>query len=162
MAASRTAIIAVKRYGLYSTPLESAPEAATQTFLRGSPVVASSGFLQEAAADPRSIVGIANNVGQNGTAAGDKDTQYVPAIEGVVFEGSVDNTAAGTGVIAATDMFSEFGITEDGSNIWYIDKDKTTGGNDTVARIVGFKDPVAEVMGRVYFIFLSEVSILHT
>lgn len=162
MATSRQAIFPSQRLGLHHTPVMTAPEGASETYLRGAPLVYSGGRVDEAGANPRSIVGIALHNGQNNAAEGAVNAQYCPAIQGVIFEGSIDTSAAeGTGAIALADLGAEYGITES-SNLWYIDKNKTTGGTNTVARVVGFRDPVGEVMGRIYFIFLSEVTVYQT
>ena len=61
----------------------------------------------------------------------------------------MDNSAAGTGTIAQTDYQAEYGLTVDANGVWYVDKDKV--GALARVKIVGFRDAVATVLGRVYF-----------
>jgi hypothetical protein len=156
---ARLPITAVQREGLYSTPSRVFPEKATQTFLRGAPVVNNAGFVQEAAANPRAIVGFAEEPGKNGATDGLRANRCVPALPHVVFEGSIDTAAAiGTGAIAAADLFAPYGITKDANGIWYVDKQKVTVGTNTVLYIVELVDPVGTVNGRVRFVIASAVT----
>ena len=82
---------------------------------------------------------------------------YYPALPSMIFEGSVDNSGAGTGVIAAGDLFAEYGLTVTAGGVWYIDKDKT--GATRRVQIIGFRDAVAVVTGRVWFIFLHDTTV---
>lgn len=158
MATSRVRFRVAKVSGLGATPVWRAPEDASETFILGAVLVNNAGFVEEGGANPANIIGIADEAGHNAAAAGDSNMHFVPALDSIIFEGSVDNTAAGTGTIAATDMWTEYGITEDADGVWYIDKDKAAGATSRV-RIVGFRDPVGEVMGRVYFKFNEDVTI---
>ena len=144
-----------KMLGLSSVPVLRAQEAAAETFIEGSPLVIGAGGaeneLTEAATDVvNDIVGIANKAA-SGTQ-GD-DIEFIPALPGVMFEGNVGATVS-TGSIVADDLMNVFPLTLTGTD-WFID----TSDNTTPAvRIVGFKDPVGTLNGRVYFIFLTDTT----
>lgn len=147
-----------KTYGLYSTPVEEAKEAASQTYTKGAVLIPSltssavNGYVAEGAADPAAgvIIGVALEAGKN-TSAGVGTTHYVPALPGVIFEGQVYHGTAASAVIATADRFKQYGIAKSGAN-WVIDKSETTHKD---VRIVGFKDPVGTLNGVVYFVFAS-------
>ena len=149
MAASRVAISTGPKKGLSAIPVRHAPCAATETLAKGAAIITdANGRVTEAGVNPTEITGFA--IHALAAAAVGTDLAYVPgAGSNVVFEGSVDNTHAGTGTIAQTDYQAEYGLTADTTGIWYVDKDKT--GANARVRIVGFKDALATVMGRVYF-----------
>ena len=71
------------------------------------------------------------------------------------------NAALGTGAIAATDLGTAYGITEDSAGVWYVDKAKT-GAADVRVRITKFQDAVGTVNGRVYVQFLPIVNLAAT
>lgn len=134
-----------------------AREGTTQTFAAGAivaPDPTDANRLEVGLTNPINIAGIAA-LAATGTAGA--NMPYYPALPGMVFEGSVDNTGAGTGVIAAGDLFEEYGLTVTAGGIWYIDKDKS--GVNRRVKIIGFRDAVAVVTGRVWFIFLPDVTI---
>lgn len=142
--------------GTWGPPTETAPEAATQSFLAGAPLVNSSGQLAQAATNPTAIIGIAL-----GQASGVQATpvQYTPALpDNLLFEVSVDGAlsggdAPGTGSLPASALFSTYGISQDGaSENWYLDTSKSSA--NQVMRVQGFKDPAGTVNGRVYVRFL--------
>jgi len=165
MATSRLAIRAVKALGLSSIPSLVGPEDELQTFVKGAPVIdeGGSGYVGEAGTDPRAILGFTTEAGHNAAADGTENIRFVPALPHVVFEGTLDKASTlGTYLLLATDRFAEYGLTRDAAGIWYIDKDKVTGGTNTVVRVVGFKDPVGTNLARVYFIVLHEVTVYET
>lgn len=140
----------IQSTGIGSVAMKQGGATASQTFVRGAVLVAASGLLSEGGADPTIIVGIANH-GVAAAASGDV-VNYIPAYPGQEFIASVDNTAAGTGTIVATDKWSRYGLTQDSDGIWYIDKDKTTDAEARVT-ITDFVDPVTTLLGRVKFVF---------
>ena len=147
---ARFKLLPAQREGLYSTPSRVNPEAATQTFSEGALLINNAGNLQEAGVDPVDIIGVSAEAGHNAAAAA-KSVRYHPALPHVVFEGSIDDSnAIGTGAIAATDLHAAYGLTLN-TGVWYVDKFKT--GAQARVVIVGFKDPLTTVNGRVYFIF---------
>lgn len=155
---ARTKMLPVNGWGLTSTPSTEAPEDASETFLEGAVLVSNGGYLEEAGTNPAQIVGISAGPGHNAAADGDSNIRFHPAMPHVVFEGSIDNNGdLGNGAIAATDRFEAYGITEDANGVWYVDKGKT--GGDARVVIVGFRDAVGVVNGRVYFTFLADNTI---
>lgn len=157
----RTPILASRREGLSATPSRVMPEAATQTFIRGAVLVKSTGNIAEAGANPRSIIGIAEEAGKN-LGAGVGQCRYVPAIPGILFQINMDSTSVPNRATAAADLNAEYGITKDANGSWYLDVDKTTGGTNTVAVVVEFIDPIGTLAGRVLVAFLYEVMFQQT
>lgn len=149
------------KLGLYSAPTLSWPEAATQTFKRGSVIaVDGNGRAAEAGANPGQIVGIAANQGQNLTTAGTPnssapgnvtgETTITPALPQVQFEMNLDDGS--NYALLQTDLGKAYGITKDSSTgVWYVDQTKTAGNARVI--IVGFKDAVGTACARVYVVF---------
>lgn len=155
---ARQSIRPAYRMGLASTPGDRSPESALQTFTKGAVLVASGGFLEEGGANPTAIVGVADEPGQNGATDGAKTTHYTPALSDIVFEAILDSAGAlGARAIAATDLWTEVGITKHADGSWYLDVDKV--GATGRARIIRFKDPVGTLLGRVFFIFTIDGTI---
>lgn len=148
-------ITVAKMLGLTSVPVLRAQEAATETFVEGSPLLIGAGGaenqLTEAATDVvNDIVGIANKAA-GGTI--DDDIEFVPALPGIIFEANI-GTSVTAGAIAADDLMNVFPLTLTGT-AWFINNtDNTT----PCVRVVGFKDPVGTVNGRVYFVFLQDTT----
>lgn len=146
-----------RRLGLHSTPVNNFPESASQTFLKGAVLVASSSRVQEGGANPAAILGIANAAGKNlGAGIGRSDVSM--AIQSLVFEGTLNDGSDDYTSLAA-DLLQEFGITKDGTtNHWFVDKSKT-GANGRV-RVIRFVDPVGTVDARVDFVFSMDATLL--
>lgn len=143
--------------GYSSPPSLHGPEEASQTFVEGAILVpdASSGEIEEAGADPTNIAGVAEHAA-SGTAG--TDVKFTPALPGVVFEMTLAGGAAADHTLVAGDLFARYGLvvqTTVTPNRWVIDASDTT--NDRVV-IVGLRDPIGTVNGRVYAVFLSEVT----
>jgi hypothetical protein len=142
--------------GITSMPTHFYPEGASKTHVKGAPVVLSSGLLQEAGADPTTVVGIAAHAGRNGASG--LRSYVTPPDENVTFVGSIDTSASeGTGTVAAAQLGAEYGITKTaltGVNLgkWYVDTNKT--GGSARVKVVELIDPVNTVLGRVGFKFL--------
>ena len=118
------------------------------------PLIAASGYLTIAGADPVSvIVGVAAEDGHN-TSAGAANVLYVPTLQGVVFEGAVHHaSSASLAAIAQTDLFAQWGLAKSSTaHVWYIDKKESSAAKKQI-RVVGFKDPVGTANGKVYFVF---------
>jgi hypothetical protein len=122
----RIAFSVAKTLSGLPVPRQSFPEAATQTFKNGAPVVLTAGYLQECPANPPLIVGVASRDGQNGATAGAKKQTVYLAHPDVVFRGNLDNGGTeDSGVGAATDLGKMYGITKHATNgKWYVDKNK--------------------------------------
>jgi hypothetical protein len=143
--------------GFPSIPLETWKEGATQTFLEGEVLVASSGYAVVGTAGDDAptlgtILGIAQRAGRNVSTY--PDVEFVPAITGLVFSAQLQN-GAGTAAIEQTDIGTKYGLNVT-SNKWWVDKDDTT---DERVVIVGFKDAVGTTNGVVYFMFLPNTSV---
>lgn len=137
-------------------PRVAVPETASQTYLRGALVRSTAGLLVECGADPSHILGVAANPGHNSAAGLDKTVVYL-AHPDTLFKGNLDLSAAvGTGVTAVTDRFTSYGVAKRAVAPlnWYVDKTETT--NDRVV-VWEFhdEDAIGDVMGRVYFQFVS-------
>lgn len=156
MSAARYAIRAGRRLGLNATPGMVGLEAATQTFVKGAVLIDNgSGYLAEGGANPTGILGIADEDAHNDGAAGTSKIAFTPAIPNVLFEASLDQASAlGTYVSLQTDLWAEYGITEDASGIWYVDVDKT--GATGRFRIVEFIDAVGSTFTRVLGFFVID------
>ena len=137
-------------YGLSAHPLENVLEVNSATYKKGAILVMSANLLAEGGANPVQIAGVANIPGQNGTS---KTGQFHPAIPSFVFEGQIDDaTLNNTYALVAGDLMAQYGISKDPtSSLWFVDKSKT-GANARVT-VVRFKDAVAALNPRVYFIF---------
>lgn len=155
---ARVAIDVARLQGMVSVPKDEAPAVSAQTWLKGGVLVANGGELQEGGTNPTDIVGVAihKNPPTNTTS---ETGYYVPAREHIEFVGSIDdNGDLGNGAIALTDRYTAYGITEDSSGVWYVDKGKTAAADVRVV-ITGFQDAVGTTNGRVYFQFLDMVNV---
>lgn len=81
------------------------------------------------------------------------------ADDDTIFEGQVDNSAAGAYATLLTQVGSQFGMTKDATGHWYVDLNKTTVGTNTVVVIVALhpNDGAGVNGGRVWFKFLDTV-----
>lgn len=135
----------------WQTTVEYGIEASGQTFKIGAPLVNSSGSLAEASTGTTGYAGLiigfalAPATGVTATAV-----QFVPALQGLCFSGTVDGTlvatnAPGTGSVAQTAVWGGIGLQKDAaSGLWYL---CTTGTASFI--IVGLIDPASTVNGRV-------------
>src|SRR2546426_4090745 len=104
-------------------------EAATATFKPGAFLNdTGAGFLQQHTADnDGKIIGIAQIAGQNGTAAGDKNSQYVVMTPGLLLEMNFLAAADAARVLAQTDLWVGYQYQLTGtSNFETIDATTTT------------------------------------
>lgn len=159
------------------------PEAATQTFLAGTPValdasgdvIAWAGVIVTALVG--AVIGIAKNAGKNLTTAGTaqqlsqgsvpnqasaKNIQrpYFDPDGATLFEVAVDDTIFQGQVgplqtALQSDVGIPYGMSKDSDNHWYVDKTKTTVGTNTLVTIVKLdpNDQSATPRG-VYFRFI--------
>jgi len=155
--------------GLTPAPLNF-PGDSSATYYEGLPVIFTAGLIEPAAspvANTGSLVGFVNGKGVGaltgafpaGALEVDGSITVMPAVALLVFEGTIDTSAAfGTGTIAVTDMGSSYDLLQDAtSKNYYVNKNSTA---NAIARIVGFKDPVGTVQGRVYFVIAPSKTLL--
>jgi hypothetical protein len=135
---------------LFYRGLLEAPEAASQTYKRGAIVLGdAAGRIAEVAATPTSILGIAANDGQNGTA-GQYNALYYPIRPGDQFEITLLET------LAQTQLFdTDAGVVKDGTtSAWYA---STADGGAQVRIIDYIKGPggwdIGDTKARVLVIF---------
>ncbi len=135
-------------------------EAATQEFNAGAPLAAAAGKVAEITdpvADTEQIVGIALN---DATGTTDDDALVVPALPGLVFEGVLANVADDLYALLAADVFKYAALRRDDTNdTWFLganDSHATNPPAGAACKIVGLKDPVGTVNGRVYFVFVAQ------
>lgn len=113
-----------------SAIVREAPEAASQTFPIGAPLIFSSGLVAEEAATvdlDGDVIGFAARAGQNGTG---KVSSFIPAFAGIEFFANFLNNANPhntTNAIAAADVGGTFEIQKDtnivgdgGAAVWHV------------------------------------------
>jgi len=107
-----------------SDKYRSYPVASGEDFTKGAPVVMASGEVSETGADPASILGFAT--------AGVSDYSWQVDTIGYVHKrvpvAVADREFRGTleGTFAAADVGTEYGLVEDATGYWVIDKTDTT------------------------------------
>jgi hypothetical protein len=161
-------------------------EGALQTYLGGALLQASSGNLIECTGaggtgTANAVVGVSENPGQNLAVAGfyqggttvngvlvpvvgapNQGPLYIPSFPTVViFEANLATTTAldpdTVTSLAITQIMTTAAISKAStSKLWYLDL--TAAGNKK-ALIIGLKDPVGTVSGRVYFMFLGTAGV---
>lgn len=156
--------------GLYSSAVNfSTPEALTQTYFDGAPLVAVTGAMTECGANPARIDGVGIGNAHNyvaTTADGLHNSMFTLPNDDIIYEVSIDKASGQAGasaVLAATDVGTTIGITKDtigasaaGTPLyWYVDVDKKAANQRML--IIGFPafSPAGTVNGRVYAKFLS-------
>lgn len=142
--------------GQTSTPTDHGPEAASQTYVAGAPVVRdSAGRIAEGGTDPTGIAGFAQHAGANTTAGADT-AFFTSANPDVEFVGSVDDGSdEGNGTSALTQVGQRYGLTQtsltgNDANKWYVDTNKTDIAVQRV-EVTGLVDAAATTQGRVRF-----------
>lgn len=146
----------VVRHLVGSAPVLHGEEKATQTYKQ-------SAFLQDddagritesaspidASAVTKRAFGMAL---QDASGVTDKDVPFVWLGPGEVIEITLSDATAGTHTLAQTDKWKVFPITK-ATNYWYLDANAVsdTGG----AVVIGFKDPIGTVDGRVYAVLTN-------
>lgn len=153
---ARQPIVQASQSGFSSEPLHGF-EGATQSFKAGAVLVYDTGQLDEGGANPTAIAGVSVH-GAAATQAA--NCPYIPALPGVIFEGTLDDgNDLGTGAWAAADAGLEYGLTKDANGIWYVDKNKT-GANGRVRILApGSNVIVGTVQPRVLFTFTSDIAL---
>lgn len=149
--------IGIRRTGVYtSTPCESGPEAASQNYVRGAPLVYdANGRIQEGGTDPTGILGFAQHDGNNG-AAGAATAHWTSTAVSPEFIGSVDDgSSEGTGTSALTQVGARYGLTRTSqtgneARRWYVDTNKTAINLQRV-EVTELIDAAGTTEGRVAF-----------
>lgn len=72
-----------------------------------------------------------------------------------IFEGQIDNATGANYTLLAADIGTEFGLTIDTATHWYIDRNKTTVGVNTVVQIIGTTIDGFIANARVLFKFVE-------
>lgn len=141
----------IEAHGLGSIKKKEGGATASQTWVRGAVLVAASGRISEGGTNPTLILGVA--IHGVTSAVADAPAQYIPAFPGQEFVASIDTSASlGTGAIALADRYADYGITEDASGVWYVDKNKTSDATVRVT-VTDLLDPIGTVNGRVKIVF---------
>jgi hypothetical protein len=158
MANGHIAMKPARRFGLSSTPSTTGKEIVSATFILGSPVINSGGYVAISGTSPQAeIIGIAEHAASGTTSA---DVRIVPALPGMVFEATLDNASTpGATVSAITDWWDHLGITVDADGIWYVDKAKTTDDTDTSVVITRVYGTIGDTCPQVEFVFLPQVTV---
>ena len=138
--------------GLFAKPMYHGQEKATQTYKAGALVQDDDAGRITESTSPVNGAAVANRtigmVLQDASGVTDKDVPIIAAGPQLVLEGTLSDSTAGTGTIAQLDMWKVYPITKATAN-WYLDKNAVSDTGGGV--VVGFKDPIGTVDGRVYF-----------
>lgn len=148
---------AVKRLDGAPITIESYPEAASQTFVKGEPVyLNASGHLAEfdATADngTQRFLGYAAEDAHNDVVAATHKTGVFVADDSLVFEANIYHTTVGSAVTAQSDLGSLLPmkhLPSQGRGIAAVDKEDTAGKIDC-CRIIGFSTRPGEAVGDTY------------
>lgn len=146
--------------GQTSIPVWAAPESASHASSRYSLLVFASGYLDLAAADVvNEIAGVACSAGRN-ASAGVYNLEYVPALPGMRFEGTLEDESNNNHVLAQASVGLKYAMQLDSTNDrWYLDENDTTNVSTKVTNLV---DAIGTTKGRVEFVFLVETTIFAT
>ena len=116
------------------------PEAASQTYGAGSPVIFNAGFIEEAANPATAVLGFAIEAGHN-RPAGQALAKFLPAIDGLIFYGNLLGGIAADRLLVATDLGASYRLAKSASLLgpgkpgWYIEATGTT----TACKVVSFR-----------------------
>lgn len=139
--------------GLTTMPVVTGVEKASQTYVAGAFVVDDdSGRITESTSPIDASAVAKRTIGMALESASGTTGDPVPiawATPFTVFEGTLSDATAGTHTLAQADQWKVYPITKGSAN-WYLDANAVsdTGGG----LVIGFKDPIGTVDGRVYFI----------
>lgn len=144
--------------GQTSIPLWAGPESASHASAKGALLIFSSGYLDLASADVTSgIVGVAQTAGHNDGSAGTHQLEYVPALPGMRFEGTLEDETNNNHALVATNLGLKYAMQLDSTNDrWYVDENDTTNVSVLITKLI---DDVTTVKGRVEFIFIQTKTI---
>lgn len=143
--------------GQGSVPLWNALEGASVTAPKGSVMIFTGGYLVAGATQAvAGIAGISMTAGHN-VAAALKNMEFVPALPGLRFEGSLCVDSTNTHILVVTNIGIAYGLCIDVTNVrWFIDPSDTSHDAVNVVKIV---DPLTTVKPRVEFVFMSSVTV---
>lgn len=146
-------IVASRPLGLFHTPIMHGNEKAAQTYKRGALVQDDdAGRITESASPVDGSAVTKRTIGfalADATGVTDTDVGFVHASGHEVLEGTLSDATAGTHTLAQADLWKVFPITK-ATNNWYLDANAVSNTGGGV--VVGFKDPIGTVDGRVFFI----------
>lgn len=144
--------------GQASIPLWNAPESASHTSIRGAVLVFASGYLDLASADATNgIVGVSMTTGHNDGSAGTHNLEFVPALPGMRFEGTLEDETNNNHALLATNLGLKYALQLDATNDrWYLDENDTSNVSTLITKLL---DAVTTVKGRVEFVFLADTTI---
>lgn len=142
----------VQTMGLAAGPLFHGVEKAAQSYKRGSALqdddagrIAPPTSPVDGGAVTRRVLGFAESDATGVTGA---DVTMILASAYTIFEGTLSDATATTHTLAQADQFQTFPITK-ATTHWYLDANAVTANG---ALVIGFKDAIGTVDGRVYFI----------
>ncbi len=135
-------------------------EAASETYIRGTPLIQSGGRLAELTINSNTdIVGIAS---EPSTGTTDAEVLYWPATPETFFVGTFEDDQALGHAIAIGDLYTDYSCETDDDGIWFIDYGET-GGTNVIVVLVGLRDwddmTNSTVRTRVLFRFLKDTTI---
>jgi hypothetical protein len=150
-------IIPASVTGQTSTPLWVGPEAANFAGNVGTICISASGYVEEAAADPVTLIlGLGRKAGSN-TTAGAAEMEFVPALPGLVFEGTLEDETNNNHALVITNLWNDYALQLDATNDrWFVDENDTTA---SAVKIVRLQDPLGTVKARVLFVFMTATTI---
>jgi len=129
--------------------LRQGAEGASQSFVRGAPLVRSGGYLVVATSGAAlDMVGFTAEAAHNDSSAGTHNVLYWPIEENPVFQGQLAGASAHT--LAITDIGTAYGLAAS-SGKWYVDVDESSA-NQKSATVVDIVDPLGTSDGIVKFV----------
>jgi hypothetical protein len=147
-----------KRQGLHSTPSLNFLEAASQTFKIGSPLTfTTGGSTVELCASTTNPVNIIGFSAEDASGTTNNPIRIWPLADGVIWEAELGTAALTDVTLAQTQVGDVYGIARDGTNLGYFIDTANTAVLQVKVRIVGLKDAVGTVNGRVYCTFFDFV-----
>lgn len=143
-----------------SIPLYAGLEAASFAGGIGTPVIAASGYVDEAAADQKTvIIGLSVKAGSNGSA-GAATMEFVPALPSIIFEANLEDETNNNHALVQTNQWAQYALQLDATNDrWYLDENDTSNAAGVVVKLV---DAIGTVKARVQFVFLVDTTIYGT
>lgn len=151
-------VYVAKLSGYAATPQLKGNEKATQTYKKGAFLIDDDAGLMTESTSPIDASAVANRTfglaSRDATGVTSAEVIFAWLGPNVILEGTLSNGTAGTHTLAQTNMWKVYPIIKGTAN-WYLDTNAVsdTGGG----LVVGFKDPIGTVDGRVYFVITNTV-----
>ena len=144
--------------GLTSVPVWAGPESASHSSKKGAVLIHSSGYLDLASAQQKTLIaGVAAEPGHNDSSAGTHDLMYYPALPGLKFEATLEDSSNNDHALVITNVGTLYALQIDSTNDnWYLDENDTSNDAGYITNLV---DPLTTVRGRVEFVFISNATI---